>query len=81
MTQLSNLPTGSQPAADAGPLTRARTARYAIAGEPHRMFTQKIPRQPTDAISSPPTTRPRARPDPIAPPPTPDASGPSRPGR
>src|ERR1700691_6074298 len=44
-----------------------------IAASPTGMFTQKMPRQPTDAISSPPTTGPRARLTPTAAPQTPMA--------
>src|ERR1700704_6051938 len=44
-----------------------------IAATPTGMFPQKTPRQPTDAISSPPTTGPRARLTPTAAPQTPMA--------
>ena len=44
-----------------------------MAATPTGMFTQKIPRHPTEAMSSPPTTGPRARLTPTAPPQTPMA--------
>ena len=73
VTITSTWPTGSTRRGCGALDSGTNSAVSTIAATPTGMFTQKIPRQPTDAISRPPTTGPRARLTPTAPPQTPIA--------
>src|SRR5216683_3225214 len=68
VTITRNWPAGSRRRGCGARDSGTNSAVSAIAATPTGMFTQKIPRQPTEAISAPPTTGPSARLTPKVPP-------------